>query len=435
MFSDFIADSEAWDMYITGAAGTGKTTSLAEYVQYCIDLGIPHIVCAYTHKACSILRSKLPAEARVQTLHSFLKKRPTINGDAVHRKHLESNTQTGAPDAEPKVMFLDEYSMIGESDFASIREHQDPDYEGAPNLKVVWIGDSNQLPPVKDQPAIIPDGMYQMKLTKVYRQAADNPLMKPLRQLVSYIDGVAKPAPLEANAKFHRGCNLVDTYHNLATNDAVLLCYTNKAVEYYNRQIANSSEPYPGDCLFSPTTKQHYTFNAWVEHPYQIDRAFGEVLCLNSKYKTLEWLQTMSNIRFASVYNEEGEEQIFATIFGHYQAKLTREEYSQEAVATNKAIEQEFPQYKASAWSRMNPKHKLARARSKAWRNFLAYDENVVVLDFPFAMTVHKSQGSTYDTVLVDTDDIALIAERDFNLYLKLLYVAISRASNEVYTC
>ena len=434
MFTNFMSDLDAWDMYVSGPAGTGKTTSLAEYVQWCIDNEIPHVVCAYTHKACSILRSKLPKEARVQTLHSFLGKRPTINGNATKLKHLESNTQVGQVDTKPKVMFLDEYSMIGEADFLSIREHQDPDYEGAPNLKVVWIGDNNQLPPVKDQPAIIPEGPYQVNLTKVYRQAADNPLMEPLQALVSYINGSAKPQPLLANDKFHRNCDLVQTYHHLATNDAVLLCYTNKAVEYYNRQIAGCSQPEPGDRLFSPTTKHHYTFNEWVDFPGVIDRAYGEQLTLNSKYKTLEWLHRMSKLRFASVYDDEGEERIFATVFGHYQAKLVREELSKEAVATNQAIEREYPRFKASLWAKNNPKASLARSRAKAWRNFLAYDENVVVLDFPFAMTVHKSQGSTYDTVLVDTDDLALVAERDFNLYLKLLYVAISRASNEVYT-
>ena len=55
MFKEFMADENAWDMYIKGAAGTGKTTSLAAGVQYCIDNEIPYVCCSYTHKACGIL--------------------------------------------------------------------------------------------------------------------------------------------------------------------------------------------------------------------------------------------------------------------------------------------------------------------------------------------------------------------------------------------
>ena len=93
-FKQFLADEQAWDMYITGAAGTGKTTSLAEGVQYCIDQEIPYVVCAYTHKACGILRDKLPQGAIVRTLHSFLGKRPCINTNATKKEYVNVNTRS-----------------------------------------------------------------------------------------------------------------------------------------------------------------------------------------------------------------------------------------------------------------------------------------------------------------------------------------------------
>ena len=93
MFKQFLDDSQAWDMYVSGAAGKGKTTSLAEYVQHCIDNDIPYIVCAYTHKACGILRSKLPPEAAVCTLHSFLGKRPVINTNATKKEHVNQRSE------------------------------------------------------------------------------------------------------------------------------------------------------------------------------------------------------------------------------------------------------------------------------------------------------------------------------------------------------
>ena len=75
----------------------------------------------------------------------------------------------------------------------------------------------------------------------------------------------------------------------------------------------------------------------------------------------------------------------------------------------------------------------MARQRAKAWRDHLTFNDLVLCIDFPYAMTVHKSQGSTYDEVYIDSDDLYKCAENNFSLYLKLLYVAISRAKHDVF--
>ena len=58
-------------------------------------------------------------------------------------------------------------------------------------------------------------------------------------------------------------------------------------------------------------------------------------------------------------------------------------------------------------------------------------------LDYGFAITSHKSQGSTYDTSLIDVNDI--VFDKYGNLYSNIeevnrrLYVACSRARNKLY--
>ena len=65
--------------------------------------------------------------------------------------------------------------------------------------------------------------------------------------------------------------------------------------------------------------------------------------------------------------------------------------------------------------------------------NRLAYSRD---LDYGFAITAHKSQGSTYDTVFVDLND--MIYDKNGNIYsnaddlLRRLYVACSRASHNL---
>lgn len=430
-FIKFMQDPEAWDMYITGAAGTGKTTQLKQEVQWCIDNDVPYVVCAYTHKACGILLSKLPEGAFVTTLHSFLKKRPMINTHATDKKYMQVNKQMGAP-AAPVVMFLDEYSMVGEKDGIDIVALQDPEYEGAPALKVVWLGDKNQLDPVGDIPYVVPRGDYNVQLTTIYRQAGDNPLLGPLSKLVEMIEGTRDLEPLDCNSNFIRDRDIVAEYK--PGEDAVILAYTNQRVEELNAAIQKRTAPLVGDHVFSPTTKQRYEFMGFVKNPDYIDTPFNGDVHLGSKYQTLEHLVKSKNCKFAELKDGDGNVLVAAIVFGHYQYKVKVDELKNAAANSNSEIEQKHRGYKAAAWAKNNPKTKLARARAKAWRDFLSFDECVICIDFVHAMTVHKSQGSTYDTVYVDTEDLYRCAAINIKQYLKLMYVALSRASNKVIT-
>jgi len=430
MFKEFLADEYAWDMFLTGAAGTGKTTKLREYVQHCIDNEIPYIVCAFTHKACGILKSKLPDNANITTLHSYLKKRPTINSDAIKMSEVNNSIKTDKTDDTPLVIFLDEYSMVGDKDTLDIREAQDPEYTGKPRTKLVACGDHHQLPPVGDKQTLKAGGDYHLVLTKQWRN--DNPLQIPLNKLISYLDG-ADPEPLTpVPGYFDRGVDIDKT--KFGEPDKIYLAYTNRRVEDLNAKIQGYCNPAIGDEVFSPTTQEHYTYVGEAVNVDRIDLHYTDSLGLGSKYRTLEGLIKSGNCLFGKFENEECEEVTKAYVFGHYKYKVMVEELKRVAVASNKAIEDAYPGYKAVAWSRVNYTHKLARERSSAWREYLSFNDCVVCMDFKHAMTVHKSQGSTYNTVILDTDDLSIAAERDFNLYLTLTYVGISRASHRVIT-
>jgi len=435
MFEAFMADEKAWDMYITGSAGTGKTTSLHELVAYCEENDIATLTTAFTHKACGILANKLPDKAAISTLHSFLRKRPAINDQATRVKDIQLSKQQGKPQVF-NVLFLDEYSMVGEKDWADLQAVQDPNYTGIPLMKVVYIGDPNQLPPVGDTPVVHLKDPYWVKLTKVHRQAEDNPLMIPLNQLVSFIEGTAEPTTLIESDSFIRGQDLYDAWSERETTDTVLLAYTNKRVQELNEAIAERCEPEAEDILFSPTTRSTYGYFNGItpDKVRNIVQPWNGLLEFNSKYRTLEFLVSMEGIKFADVFNyEEDEAQTVAYVFGHYDYKLKLEELGHIAAETNKIIDESF-HCSPAAWARSNARHPLARARSKAWREYLTFKDSVICLDFPYAMTVHKSQGSTYDTVILDSQDLAKCSEHNYTLYLKLMYVAISRASNKVIT-
>lgn len=434
MIKEFLETKDQWDGYITGNAGTGKTTSLREYVQYCMDNGISYVVCAYTHKAKNVLISKLPEGATVSTLHKFLKKRPAVNIEATKLTELRLNIQTDVPN-RPHILFIDEYSMIGEKDFADIRALQDPEYTGQPVTKVIWIGDPKQLPPVGDNdPKITPKGKFHIHLTKIHRN--DNPLQKPIQETLAMMESRQLHYLNPVEGYFERSKDLVEEYKNLKTKDKALLCYTNRAVQQYNIDIEGRENFKEGDLVFSPNTNQVYRVfeGCALLDIHYIDIYYDSPLFMGSKYRTLEHLIKLSEdteIDFVIVHDEEGEEYIYAHVFGHYNYKCLKEKYEREAIESNKVIEAKYKGYKASGWAKANPQDPLARKRALAWRNYMTFKDCVICLDFNHAMTVHKSQGSTFNTVFIDTDNLYLA---DTDMYLRLMYVAISRASNKVVT-
>ena len=63
---------------------------------------------------------------------------------------------------------------------------------------------------------------------------------------------------------------------------------------------------------------------------------------------------------------------------------------------------------------------------------YFCNQNKVVDLRPLFASTVHKAQGSTINTVYIDLDDFKAVSKYNYPLFKKLLYVAVSRASDKV---
>lgn len=432
IFEKFLLDKEASEMFITGIAGTGKTTSLKELLDYCHDNKVEAIACAYTHKACNILRQKLSSSTYICTLHSFLKKRPTINDRALKIEHVETSTQCAEAD-ETTILFIDEFSMVGERDYVDLADLQ-YDEDGNVKTKVVFIGDPNQLPPVKDMKAIEPNGRYWVKLNTVFRQAHDNPLVDTLLELNAFIEG-AEPTQLLEHETLTRNCDIVDLYKG-DKNDKVLLAYTNKRVEELNSLIQGYNEPKENDFIFSPTTKQEYVFIDKLDKTDFIINVIGDIVDYSDKYKKLDTLNELKRFGvdfYATETPETGESYIFAAVFGHSSYLLVQQELAEAAVSVNKKIKNKYKVKDPTAWAKANWDNELARERKKVWREYLTFKECVICFDFVHAMTVHKSQGSTFENVYIDIQDLNICRKVDYQMYLKLLYVAISRASKQVF--
>lgn len=429
MITKLLADPKCWEGYITGRAGTGKTTTLKEVVEHLIANNVSYVVCAFTHKACGVLAAKLPEEANITTLHSYLNKRPGINEHADKTQHIDISRRHSASE-RVQLVIVDEYSMVGEQDYVDLLEMMDP-HADEPPIKCLFVGDPYQLPPVGDMQTINPRKPYWLELTKVYRTEHGD-LLDAMTDIVEMING-RDIEPLRSSENLIRGQDLVKSYLSSASTDKVCLAWTNKAVQDLNVAIAGKPLPSLGDELFCATTRHKLIYEGI---PNQVEAVLTPTgyLGLGTKYKTLEFLLEQDFINWIQVHNLTlGETHIFACVFGHYTYKQVLEQLKQDAVKANNVIKAKGVT-EVAQWARSNPKSPLAKQRAKSWRTLLAVREAVMCIDFPYAMTIHKSQGSTYEEVYLDSEDLSLCGNTNMEMYLKLFYVAISRASKKVIT-
>ena len=68
--------------------------------------------------------------------------------------------------------------------------------------------------------------------------------------------------------------------------------------------------------------------------------------------------------------------------------------------------------------------------RTKKWKLFFIIKETFIDVKYIYASTIHKLQGSTYDTVYIDLREIENMKDKD--MMFRLLYVAITRASEHI---
>jgi exodeoxyribonuclease-5 len=87
--------------------------------------------------------------------------------------------------------------------------------------------------------------------------------------------------------------------------------------------------------------------------------------------------------------------------------------------------EDEFERYE----ERLERRREKAQDDPSKWDRFFELREQFARVDYAYATTVHRAQGSTYDTVFVDHRDVRVCRgdERD-----ALLYVAVTRPSRRL---
>jgi len=434
MAKDFMSQDVELEAFLTGPAGSGKSTELRAVIDWFEETKVNYLVVAYTHQAKEIIAKKLPDSSPVKTLHSWLKKRPGINEKAKHIKSIMTNHQMGKPE-HLQVLVVDEFSFVGDDDYMSIGELQDEllleslicncgrdvsedvlfcadcdtslseaTKEVIDPIKVIYVGDLNQLSPIKGPTAPRPGGPFWVKLNVIHRTSTS--IAEPLAKLVEMIEGTRPIAYLEANEHFHRGIDIDKLYLEDTCEDKKMYAYTNKAVEEHNAKIQGYKTPIKGDIVYVTTLRESKTLVKITDKP-EVDKVLtpnGEIT-EDTKYSPLQFLTTCKYIKF--FHFDDGS--CIPGIFGSYQNKLQREKLGKALVEANKST----------------------KGSRKEYREYKAINDFTCIIDFDHCMTVHKSQGSEAKHVYVDSKDIAIC--KDLQERMKLTYVGMSRSKDTIW--
>lgn len=480
---DFLStflDSDATAASLQGGAGVGKTYLTSEFIKQLLAEGRTVVVAAPTHKACAVLRAKLDAAgikwafkpkaevpagvAVVDTTAALLGIRPVDpDVDAPEGEQDERTFKTVGAGSLQKlfgvsfssltpVLLVDEASMVPSNQFWDLHA-----YLKAGGAKLVCIGDSGQLPPVKavaiDFEADFDGGAFT--LTEVVRQAKGSSIIG--LAWVIRLD-TAEGAPETRKALSSAG--LLDEDVRVAgeqcinqflaqvtvpavkeTERTVFIAYRNSTVDYVQEHAAqkvyqhSASEFRTGELVIASTAAYAETFGTYVckftgkVKPSKFPRK-EQVVAVADQLKVVSLSDAADPVYGRPVKLERidlpagASGRFFTSYFlSREDQKNPEHPFAQKTKALREEALKLAREVKAL---RAEGKHQAAddvdKKRGQAWGALYDHQQKVVGFTHPFAITSHKSQGSTYHTVFAATAELL-----QYNR--KALYVAVTRPS------
>jgi hypothetical protein len=162
---------------LKGSAGTGKTFMTQELIKIMkhelYQYGAVY-VCAPTHKALSVLKTKIEAKDYIhfRTIHSAQQLTQKIDFKTGQKSFVQVPENPKNPRFRAaQVVIVDEASML---------ESQLIDYnDDYPDLLFVYVGDHKQLPPVGEKKSrVFTSGYPEVWLQEIVRQGAGSPIIE-----------------------------------------------------------------------------------------------------------------------------------------------------------------------------------------------------------------------------------------------------------------
>ncbi|TCK69108.1 exodeoxyribonuclease-5 [Winogradskyella wandonensis] len=434
--SEFIFDKNPSSLYLLkGFAGTGKTSIIGTMVAHLWQAKVSAVLLAPTGRAAKVISNYSNKEAF--TIHKkiyFPKKEKGGGVKFVMQPNKHRNT----------IFIVDEASMIPDTpadsklfENGSLLDDLIQYVYSGHKCKLLLIGDTAQLPPVKSElsPALDASkldlnynkAVQSVELDEVVRQEQDSGILDNATELRAVLESNFYDSfkfnvnPYKDIVRLIDGHEIMDaindSYSNLGYEETAIIVRSNKRANLYNQQIRNrilfnESELSAGDYLMvvknnyfwiKPTTEAGFIANGDIIEVLEIFSIkelygfkFAEVKVKMVDYPRMRPFETV--LLLDTISSES--------------ASLTYDE-------SNRLYQEVAKDYANEA---SNYKRFLGVKNNKFF--------NALQVKFSYAITCHKSQGGQWHTIFVEQPYLPNGPDRD---YIRWLYTAVTRAKEKLY--
>ncbi len=397
------------DKFITffGAAGTGKTFTIQQIINAidpCLSIGMT----APTHKAVKVMRvmaysAGIDGRVDIRTIHSAL---------GLAMKQLEGAEVLYRDEYVDEkfydVLFVDECSMLDDTLLSYIIE--------SCSTTIIFVGDKCQISPVDALPGEISSCFTEVSrtvgLSEVVRQKGGNPIIDLATKLRLIQDDIYAEWPAIQTNLLECGSG-VDVMNKMTWFKSAVEIFKSKEFKTnpdYCRCIA-----YTNDMVDTINDRVRKSIHGFDVKEYLVD----EILVAQSAgnmHKNAEEMRIMEL--------EEIDDDMHN--LPCWEMKLSSMDTN--AIYTVKVLKSSAKAEYENKLSRYAERAKLdVKNKRTHWKNFWDLKKTFNSFKHVYAMTAHKSQGSTMEYIFVWTPDFLRFGA---TMEIKqLMYTATTRAS------
>jgi len=441
---EFLEDYRTSDMFLLeGYSGTGKTYIVSKILRYLRDKHRAWniAVTAPTNKAVKVLMKSsniVDSKVEFQTIHKLLglKEQITSDGQQVFTKDGYDTSTI----YDFNVVIVDEVSMLNDELFDELQRF-------SKSHKIIFMGDSAQIPPVGKEDCIpfqvSEREKYDIRrsiLTEIMRQAHDNPIIDAGFTLRNDLLVTENPLSVEDRLienghgysfidfseveERNRLDKLLEQYFvsdafKKDSDHAKVIAWRNKTVAYFNNRIRSLiygdkklTKIMVGEKLVAnkPVTDK---FNAVI---FTTNDEF-EVVSFKTSSKNYDLEDSSIRLNFYSTTVK------YADIKGNIQRRkvdILHEDSEADFEKVLSGMKKSAIKLKGQGY-----------AAKKAWVAYYAFMRQFADVGYNYSITAHRSQGSTYSNTFVMEGDIRAnpnIFERN-----RILYTAYTRAAQRLF--
>jgi exodeoxyribonuclease-5 len=433
LLSHFIFEEDKEALFLLkGYAGTGKTTTISTFVNSLLTAGKKAVLLAPTGRAAKVIA--VYSKKKAFTIHKkiyFPKKQSNGSVDFVLQPNKHRNT----------VFIVDEASMIPDGkqnqqlfDTKSLLDDLISYVYSGHDCKLIFIGDTAQLPPVKlaVSPALEADTLQyeyhknvtEIELDEVMRQHENSGILANATLLRSLIQNdatnfkfdVAFPDIVRLEDGYDIEDAIVSAYDTNGVEDTAFIVRSNKRANQYNEQI-----------------------RLQIRGQENIISAGDYIMIVKNNYYWLEESSAagfIANGDICEVLKLFSVKELYGFKFAEVELRMIDYPEMQpfETVLLLDTLASESPSLTYEDSNKLYQAVKEDFAHETKYKQFLAIKKNkyfnALQVKFSYAMTCHKSQGGQWKTVFIEHPYLPDGVSKE---YFRWLYTAITRAQEKLY--